>query len=232
MSWSETQVLAILEEMRAGATVQTGGSRCHTTYFHQDGEWRYEVFDEGHTSVGPTGEGFVRGLIAREPELFRNVLAAPRRRRFSAAFLAGEREAAREALRSLLEYGDPDGSGELLDAMLAWPEVAPSAAIVERLRRAVTGLTAYHLFMGAAGWDRSPPVGEKGVRFAEQLRAMVGEPLGIHYLRSAFHEQAGDLTAAERDMQEELMHLPAGDWHHETFQERVLRLRRRMGLSP
>lgn len=227
MSWSETEIQTILEQMRAGATVQTGGSRCHTTYFHGDDGWAYEVFDEGNTWTGRTDLAFIVGLIAREPELFRHVLVAPRWRRFSAAYLAGDRALAREALRSALEYGDPDGSGMLLDAMLAWPEVVPPGPVIERLRGAVTGLTAYHLFMGAAGWDRSPAVGTKGIAFAEQVRAMVGEPLGIHYLRSTFHEQAGDFAAAERDMLAEIERLPAGDWHRETFEQRIERLRRR-----
>ena len=227
MSWSETQVEAILEQMRAGATVQTGGSRCHTTYFHREGAWGREDFDEGSTTEGPTSEAAIRGLIAREPELFREVLAAPRWRRFSAAFLAGEREAAREALRWALEYGDSRGHGKLLEAVLAWPETAPSGEVVQLLRAELSGLTAYHVFMGAVGWDRSPGAGVKGVAFADQLLAMVGEAIGVHYLRAKFHEQAGDFAAAERDMVEELARLPADDWHRKHFQQQLDRLRSR-----
>jgi hypothetical protein len=227
VSWSEAEVEAILELMRAGATVQTGGSRCHTTYFYREGAWAQESFDEGYTSESPTSEDAIRGLVAREPELFRNVLAAPRWRRFSAAFLAGEREAAREALRSALEYGDSLGHGKLLEAVLDWPEEAPSEEVVKAFRDNLRGFTAYHVFMGAAGWDRSPATGLKGVEFADQLRAMVGEAVGIHYLRAAFLQQAGDLAAAEREMLEEIARLPEGHDNRSYYEDQLERIRRR-----
>ena len=229
--WSEAEVEEILEQMRAGATAQAGGSRCHTTYLYRDGAWAEEDFDEGHTTVSPTSEAAIRALIARDPELFRDVLAAPRRRRFSAAFLAGDREAARRALREAMEYGDPAGNGKLMEAALAWPETPPTEEIVRLFRESLRGLTAYHVFMGAAGWDRSPATGAKGVAFADQLRAMVGDVVGLRYLRATFHEQAGDLAAAERDLHEEVARLPEGDWQRPTFQQQLDRVRRLLAAT-
>lgn len=113
----------------------------------------------------------------------------------------------------------------MLAAILAWPESTPSDAIVQLLRAKLHDLTAYHVFMGAVGWDRSPAVGAKGVEFADRIIAMIGDAPGGWYLRATFHEQAGDLAAAERDMATELEHTPAGDWHQGVFQEQLERLR-------
>lgn len=225
MRWSEAEVETILEQMRAGATVQSGGGRCHRIYSYRDGRWGYEDFDEGYTTESGTDEEGIRSLIAREPQLFRELLVAPHWQRFSAAFLAGERDLARELLRAALAYGDHQDQGKVLDAVLAWPETAPSGEVVGIIRSKLSSFTAYHVFMSAAGWDGSPAVAIKGIAFADQLIAMVGESLGCHYLRSAFHEQAGDLAAAERDMLAELSRTPAKDWHHGPFQEGVERLR-------
>lgn len=227
MAWSEAEIEQILDMMRAGATVQTGGSRCHSTYFYREGSWGYESFDEGYTREGPTSEAAMRERIDQEPELFRGVLVAPLRRRFTAAFLAGDREAARERLREQLELDrDPLDQGRILAAVLAWPEVEPSDELVALIRSKLSGFTAYHVFMGATGWDRSAAAAAKGIEFAEQLIAMVGEVTGTLYLRSAFHEQAGDLAAAERDMLDELERTPAGDSHRTPFTASLERLHR------
>ncbi len=216
--------------MRAGATVQTGGSRCHTTYFYRDGAFGYEDFDEGQTTVFSTPESTLRALIAEQPQLFADVLARPHFRRFSAAFLAGERNAARDALSSAFQYGDPLGHGKLLLAILAWPETYPSDEVLDLLRKDLRGLTAYHLFMGAAGWDHSVETALKGVAFANQLLEMVGECVGVYYLRATFQKQAGDFAAAGRDMEKEIERLPAEDWHRSHFQEQLDRLRKRLTI--
>jgi hypothetical protein len=225
MSWSETEVEQILARMRAGATVQTGGSRCHTTYFHRDGQWGCEQFDEGHTEQMPASEAFIRRLIAGQPELFRDVLAAPRWRRFSQALLAGDRQEARVRLRWALEYGDRHHHGEVLDAVLAWPEQAPSEEVVALLRSDLAGLTGYHVLMRGLGWDRSTAAAQRGVELADQVIAMVGEAIGAHYLRATFHQQAGDLAAAQRDMETELERLPADAWQRRPFEEQLECLR-------
>lgn len=225
MSLSEAEIETILEELRGGATAQRGGSRCHTTYYYRDGQWGFEDFDEGHTEEHHTTEAVVRELIAREPELFVDVLARPHWRRLTPAFLAGERDVARQALRSVFAHGDPLDHGKVLDAVLAWPDAAPSDEVAALVRSKLEGFTAYHVFMQAAGWDRSAAVGAKGVEFADRLLAMVGPALGSHYLRAAFHEQAGDLAAAERDLLEELARTPAGAWQRGPFQEALERVR-------
>jgi len=89
MSFSEAEIETILDELRRGATVQSGGSRCHTTWFYRDGAWGWEDFDEGYTEEHPTDEATIRRLIATEPGLFEPVLAVPHRKRFSTAFSRG-----------------------------------------------------------------------------------------------------------------------------------------------
>jgi hypothetical protein len=228
MSWSETEVEAILAQMQLGATAQTGGSRCHTTYGFADGQWFFEAFDEGHIDRHPTSEAFIRSLIASDPELFRLILHQIPWRRFSAAFIAGEREAARAHLRDASVYGDGFGHAAIHDAMLAWPETPVSQQFIEIMHEHLRGFTAYHVFMGAIGWDRSPELAGKGLAFVDQLVAMVGDVVGCHYLRSTFHEQAGDLHAAERELMIELERLPEGQWNRSTYEDMLARVRARM----
>jgi hypothetical protein len=150
MGWSEAEVESILAQMRLGATAMTGGSRCHTTYRFSDGQWVFEAFDEGHVDVHPSSEAQIRALIASDPELFRPILRAVPWRKFSAAFLAGEREAARAHLGEAMVYGDGFGHAAILDAMLAWPETAPSEQLIEDMREKLSGFTAYHASSSSA----------------------------------------------------------------------------------
>lgn len=228
MIWSPPEVEAILAQMKLGATAQTGGSRCHTTYGYSAGQWTSEAFDEGHTDVYPSSEEQVRALIASEPELFRHILRSIPWRRFSAAYIAGEREAARTHLRETLAYGDGFGHIAILDAMLAWPETEPSEQIVELMREKLSGFTAYHVFMDAIGWDRSPELAGKGLAFVDQLVEMVGETTGCHYLRATFHEQGGDLGAAERELVRELELLPDAHSSRSSYEQQLARVRARM----
>jgi hypothetical protein len=228
MSWSEAEVEAILAQMQVGATAQTGGSRCHTTYGYSDGQWFFEAFDEGHVDRYATSEAQIRALIASDPELFRLILHTIPWRRFSAAFIAGEREAARAHLRDAIVYGDGFGHAAILDAMLAWPETPASESFITTMREELRGFTAYHVFMGAIGWDRSPALAGKGLAFADQLIEMVGDVVGCHYLRSAFYQQAGDLQAAERELMIELERLPEGHSSRSSYEDSLARVRARM----
>jgi hypothetical protein len=228
MSWSEAEIELILAEMRQGATAETGGSRCHTTYFFRDGRWAREDFDEGYTQLFASSEADVRGLIESDPELFRPMLRAVPWRRFTAAFLAGDRADARARLRDALVYGDPFDHAAILDAVLQWPEVPPSGEVAALIRENLRGFTAYHVFMDAIGWDRSPATAGKGLAFVDALVGMIGEATGCHYLRSAFHEQAGDLAAAERELVRELELLPGDSSSRSSYEDSLARVRARM----
>lgn len=222
--WSEAETETILSQMRAGAGVTIGGSRCHTTYFFRDGAWGYEVFDEGDTRPGGMSEAEIRALIRRDPESFRGILHEGPFRRFGAAYLAGDVEQARTELRAAAHYIDSDGRTALWEAILDWPGKAPAPEVAALLRARIEGLTAWHLFMDATGWERTPENGARGLEFADLLVAMVGPAPGIHWLRSSFHQLRGDLDAARREMRAEIEGLPASSWlrgHCETMLERL-----------
>jgi hypothetical protein len=228
MSWSQPEVELILAQMRLGETAMSGGSRCHTTYGFSAGQWFFEYFDEGYTDVHPSSEAQIRALIASDPELFRHILRAVPWRQFTAAFLAGEREAARAHLDEAIMYGDNFDHAAILDAMLAWPETTPSEPIIELMREKLRDFTAYHVFMDGIGWDRSPERAGKGLAYVDQLVEMVGDVIGCHYLRAAFHEQGGDLHAAERELMLELECLPQGHSNRSSYEQSLARVRARI----
>jgi hypothetical protein len=228
MSWSDAEVELILEQMRLGETAMSGGSRCHTTYFFRDGHWICEAFDEGHVDEYASSEAEMRRLIAQDPELFRAMLRAVPWRRFSAAFLAGDRTEARARLRDALAYGDPFGHAAIFDAILQLPEVRPSEEVAALIRDKLRGFTAYHVFMDAVLWNRSPETAAKGLAFVDDLIAIVGEATGCHYLRAAFHEQAGDLASAERELVRELELLPLDSSSRSSYEQSLARVRARM----
>jgi hypothetical protein len=85
--------------------------------------------------------------------------------------------------------------------------------------------------MDAIGWDRSPELADNGLAFVDQLVAMAGEAIGCHYLRAAFHEQAGDLGAAERELLRELERLPEAHSNRSYYEQSLARVRARMVAS-
>jgi hypothetical protein len=233
MPWSTDEVETILAQMRAGATVQTGGSRCHTTYFFAAGEWGYEDFDEGATHQGRCSEPEIRAMIASQPELFRSILHAVPWQRFSTAFVAGDRQAAREHLRAAVVYGDPLGHAAILDAVLAWPESEPDPRVLAAIRDDLSGFTAWHVFMDAVRWDRSPASGTLGLAYCDTLAAMLAGPaIGWHYLRAAFHELRNDFDAAADALARELELLPPEHHNRVYVEQQLMRVHARARANP
>lgn len=72
---------AVLELLRSGARVSTGGGRWHETYYVKDGRIRRDVFDEGATDERGASEGDLRKAIARHPDPFRDALDQALRRK-------------------------------------------------------------------------------------------------------------------------------------------------------
>lgn len=66
---NEEDIEAILAALRAGGWVQTPGSRCHSTYYFENGQWWREDFDEGATTTSPCDERSIRTLLAEQPAL-------------------------------------------------------------------------------------------------------------------------------------------------------------------
>jgi hypothetical protein len=196
--------------MRAGATVTSGGSRCHSTYGVRDGAWYRDDFDEGYETSNPSSELDVRRMIVGEPELFRGVLHAQPWSRFVSAFVADDWAAARVALVEASAYRDPEQRRDVWEAYFDWPARSPSAALRDRLAQHLVGHTAWHLFMDATGWARTRDNAARGLAFAERIAAMIGEVPGLHALRAHFHELRDDRPAQRGALAAEIAALPEG----------------------
>jgi hypothetical protein len=208
-------VREVLAEMRAGASIMTGGSRCHTTYFFRDGSWWVEHFDEGHVEEAKTSEAVIRERIAGYPDKARAIIRQARWRPFSEAFLrGGDPTRALELLEESRRFGERFHHAEILEAFLRFPpRLDPKLKTL--IRSELKGFTAYHTFMEGAGWDRSPETGRKGVLYVDRLIEMVGVCPGCFKVRASFHQQAEDHDAAVADLERELAQTKPGGWDHE-----------------
>ncbi len=206
--WSDAETETILAAMRAGAGVMSGGSRSHSTYRVHAGAWIREDFDEGYETTHPSSELEVRRMIVDDPELFRGILHAQPWSRFVSAFVADDWAAARVALAEASVYRDPEQRRAIWAAYFDWPTRAPSPEVVAALEQLLVGYTAWHLFMDATGWARTPDNGARGLAFADRVAAMIGEAPGLHYLRANFHELRGDRDAQRRALAAEVAALP------------------------
>ncbi len=231
MQLTEQEVEAILGEMRErGGTAWRGGSRCNTTYSFSEGRYRRADFDEGHVEEFAIAEDEVRRAIAGEPQAFLPLLRAPHHRLLRAALAAGDRGAARAHLRASLAWGDRLDQGAVLDAFLAWPEARPTPEVVALAREKLSSFTAWHVWMDATGWDRSPENGRRGVAFVDGLVELAGRAPGWSQARASFHELAGDPAAALADLEAEVAEAAArGAEAPEHVRERLARLRAKGG---
>lgn len=211
----KVELSEVLAEMRAGASIMSGGSRCHTTYFFRDGAWRVEHFDEGHVEEDTIAEDSIREVIKLYPDKARAIIRRARWRPFSEAFLAGgDPTRALELLEASRAYGQRFRYAEILEAFLRFPtDLDPELA--DHIRSELRGFTAYHVFMEAASWDRSPETGRKGVLFVDRLIEMVGVCPGCFKVRASFHQQAEDHAAAVADLERELAQTESSGWNHE-----------------
>jgi len=60
----------VLKRLRAGARVQVGGGRYHTTYYMEGGRLLRQAFDEGEESDGEATPEELQAAIERTPEAF------------------------------------------------------------------------------------------------------------------------------------------------------------------
>lgn len=221
----------VLAEMRAGATIRLGCSRSHATYSFHDGGWWYEDFDEGHVEEHPIEEAYIRELIRREKDQAREIIRRARWRPFSAAFLrGGDPRRALELLEASRRFGERLRQSDILEAFLRFPDTL-DPEVEALIKSELEGFTAFHVFMDAAGWDRSPETSRKGVLYVDRLIAMVGPCPGCYRVRAAFHNQAGDFAPAVADTERELARTPAGTWRHEQLSEYLATLRARLARA-
>ncbi len=183
----EDDIERVIAAVKAGATLQTPGSRCHSTLGWDAGGGYREDFDEGAVSRRSATEQDLRAHIATYPQTAIALLQRPLWRRFAAAFLAGDCDAARAALAAWLRYGDRFDAGRICFALLDWPAVAPTretaAIIVGKLR----DHTAWHLYMDLVDWRRDADAGRGGLDFIARLVAISGaDPLDAAGVRRSF----------------------------------------------
>jgi len=200
------EVDRVVAGIRGGAEVIVGGSRCHTTYrAGEGGALVAEDFDEGQTDERPCAEATLRAVVVAHPDAFLPVLREPPLRRFREA-LVGPRanmHHARDRLPAVVAYGDPFSRVDLLEAVLAWPEVRPAPEAFEEATTGLTGLDLYHAVMSAIGYGaKSAAAGAFGLRFYSAIAAMrSAKPIPrFRRYRAAFREMTGDLRGALEDL--------------------------------
>lgn len=221
------EVEIVLVELRGGATVATGGSRCNTTYGHAKGRYYAVDFDEGHETERLLTEADLRRVIDQEPDAFRPLVRRPHLRAFRAAYDVGERLVAREHLLAAAEIGDPHRQFAVFAAALGWPHHVPDQTLTASIREKLADVTAWHAFFEPLGWERTPARGREGVAFVDTLLEIAPEPRGYE-VRGSFHELAGALPEAVADVQRAVASAPEGAWWLPGAVERLEKLKTKL----
>lgn len=189
----------IILALRAGATLSTPGSRCHSTWGLQDGQWYREDFDEGAVSTQSASENEVRELLAIQPAVGVDLL---RQRRWTALREALEANEVAEALAALAAWRAFGGGVDRAQVIAAW--LSPAAAIEDAptraaLRQMFADGTLFHLFMDLHGWPQSPGSAARCLAFVDGLMARLGEnvPDSTH-LRQRLRERIAAEHPADR----------------------------------
>ena len=172
--WEIEELLALV---RAGrATLEQGGSRAGTALRgHPDGTFTVEVHDEGASWTVPSSEAEARAALVGAPDAARLAAYRAVRRALAGPFLAGDDAAARTVIAAAARFGGPQPADALLLALLD-PDAGPDPAIDAALRREIEGSTFWHPVLGAAGWERSPAAGARGIALLDAALARIGPP--------------------------------------------------------
>jgi hypothetical protein len=191
MEVSEAELQQVLQSMRAGGTIQVGGSRAHSTLGIDREGWYWEHFDEGRVERSPASEADLRKLAASDPTAMTPLLRQPHWNGFRQALADNDTELACKHLGRWLQYGDPFDHGKIWLAILDWPARVPGDEIVRLIREKIRDYTAYHLYMDAHGWRKGAEASASALAFLAQLLAMVdGEAENIERLREGFERLA------------------------------------------
>jgi hypothetical protein len=215
-----TRILALL---RSGECVclSSMGGRWSETLLYRSGQFFIATFDEGSSDERPASEQDFYAALAKAPDAFRSLLARPLWKRFSAAFVDGDRAQARAALEATRGLpGDPERYRYVFEALLDWPEQAPSPELLAKLKVLVRDGMALHPFRIAAYGRDDPATAKKAVEYLTTLGDITGWPRLLHEQRALFHERLGDLRAALDDCLLERKIEPS-----QPLDERIQRLR-------
>lgn len=188
----ETLIERVMEAMRLrGATLFSGGSRCHSTEGWMNGAWGREDFDEGHISHTTLSEDAIRRSIRDDPARSRAVLYADARRAAVEAMLRDDTDGVVAGIRAAGQFDTISEDDRLLLALYSG-QVGESEQAA--LRDKLAGHTLWHLFMNLTAWARTPENGRRGLAFLERAVALVGPPEPFHTAaqRASFYDLIGD----------------------------------------
>lgn len=198
MNLSADEIDCALDALRAGATITIGGSRAHSTYGFENGNWYGEDFDEGAIGYRTISEADIRQLAIERPQAVQPLLRGLVWREFQIAFADGNAAAAaRTLLARWRDYGGDDGQADILAAVLDGPAATPSPQVCALIRARVRDRVAFHLVMDTLGWDMSPASARRGLALVERLLAMSGDDSAeAHELRERLRALADAPVAA------------------------------------
>jgi len=182
-----------IESMRLrGATLFSGGSRCHTTVGWRDGGWYQEHFDEGYVDVTPLTEAEIRRRLESEPAKVRALLYGDARRVAVEAMLRDDLEGVVRGIHAAGKFAEINENDRLILAIFKG-ELGQGDK--DALRQHIAGHTFWHLFMGITGWTRTPENGRRGLGFLERSLGLIGppEPFYAAHQRASFCDLMGDL---------------------------------------
>ncbi len=189
----ESLIELTMEAMRLrGATLYSGGSRCHTTEGWRDGGWYREVFDEGYVDVTLLTEADIRRRLRAEPANVRAILYADARRAAVDAMLRDDLDGVVTGIREAGKFAEINANDRLILAICRGTLEQDEK---DMLRKEMAGHTLWHLFMNLTGWTRTPENGRRGLAFLERSLALIGppEPFCAAHQRASFHGLIGDL---------------------------------------
>jgi hypothetical protein len=201
----DSLIALTMEAMRLrGATLFSGGSRCHTTEGWRDGGWYREGFDEGYVDVTPLTEEDIRRRLRAEPAKVRALLYADARRVAVEAMLRDDLDGVVAGIQEAGKFAEINANDRLI---LGVCRGELTQGEKDALRKEIAAHTLWHLFMNLTGWTRTPENGRRGLAFLERSLALIGppEPFCAAHQRASFHgligDAEGELAALERGLE-------------------------------
>lgn len=169
-------VSEILAALRAGASISTPGSRCHSSFGFADGGWYREDFDEGATVLRSIDEAAVRSQLADTPEIGRELLRRRRWQQVRAAVATGDHAAAAVALDAWRSHGGEEATALIVTAALRTDEAPLDTATATAVRQRFADGTLLHVFGELHGWPNDAAGATRCLAFIDALLRRLGEP--------------------------------------------------------
>jgi hypothetical protein len=192
---TEEEVREIVAAVRAGATLSTPGSRCHSTWGFHDGQWYREDFDEGAVSTSSASETSVLALLAERPDVGIDLLRSRRWSTLRTALAAADREGALAALGAWSRYGGGIDTVRVANAWLSSAASIEDEPTRSALRSMFRDGTLFHLYMDLHGWPKAAGTAARCLAFVDVLMARLGQDVPD---TTALRQRLQDRIAAEQ----------------------------------